>query len=326
MPVSLNELISTARVVSIPLRVRFRGIETREALLLEGPNGWAEWSPFLEYPDSEAATWLAGAIEFAYSPDPALKLERVPVNATLPAVEPDRVQQVLENFGRFEVVKIKVAEPGHRHNQDLARIRAVRDLYPEARIRLDANGGLGVEAAERMAIAMMQFGVPLEYFEQPVATIPELAELRSRAMGMDVKIAADESIRRHTDPLEVARMQAADIMVIKAQPLGGVTRALDLTAQAGLAAVVSSALETSVGLAMGAQLASALASEYASGLGTATLLADDISDDPLRPENGFLEVRRVTPSSERLDRLEADSDRRDWWLQRLARAYQLLES
>lgn len=308
----------------MPLRVRFRGVEHREALLFEGPNGWAEWSPFLEYPAAEAAVWLAGALDFAYGSVPELRTDAVNVNATLPAVAPEQVRAVLEPFGQFEVVKIKVAEAGQSHNDDLARIRAVRDQYPDARIRLDANGGFDLKAAERMAIAMMQFGVPLEYFEQPVSSVAELAELRSRVAGYGVKVAADESIRKNTDPLEVARLQAADIVVVKAQPLGGVGRALELVKQAGLPAVVSSALETSVGLAMGVQLAAALGSPYAAGLGTATLLAEDVTDDPLLPVAGKLPVRRVAPSEERLQRLAASPERRQWWLQRLAEAHALL--
>ena len=326
MRVSLNELQATARVVSLPLRVPFRGIQHREILLFEGPAGWAEWSPFLEYPDAEAAFWLRAGLEFASRPASDLVVASIAVNATLPAVEPDQVAEALAPFGSFEVVKIKVAEPHHRHNEDLARIRRVRDLYPEARIRLDANGGWSLQAAERMAIVTQQFGVPLEYLEQPVRTLDEMVRLHELVAPIGVKIAADELIRKAADPLEVSRAGAADLIVVKAQPLGGIDAALALVAESGLPAVVSSALESSVGLAMGLELAASLGGEYASGLGTAALLAEDITDEPLLPENGRLTVRRVTPSVEKLERFAADAERTAWWLERLERCYRLLEA
>jgi O-succinylbenzoate synthase len=175
---ALTDLLSSARVVSLPLRTRFRGVVDREVMLFEGANGWAEWSPFLEYPDEEAAVWLAAAIEFAYGELPELRREAIPVNATLPAVAPDQVEKVLSRFGDFGTVKIKVAEPGQSLNDDLQRVWAVRSAYPDARIRLDANGGYSVEDAMVVAAAMIENGVSLDYLEQPVSTIAEMAELK----------------------------------------------------------------------------------------------------------------------------------------------------
>ncbi|MFM5904975.1 MAG: o-succinylbenzoate synthase [Micrococcales bacterium] len=325
MRVSLADLTATARVVSVPLRVRFRGVEHREALLFEGPNGWAEWSPFLEYPDDEAAVWLAAAIEFAFGAAPTLVRDRIEVNATLPAVSPSQVEQVLAGFGKFRTVKIKVAEPGQGLQADLDRIAKVVSIWPNAKLRLDANGGFNVATAQLLANACVENGWKLEYFEQPVASVDQVAELRGLLAALGVLIAADESVRKASDPLAVAKAQAADLLVVKAAPLGGVSRALEIVQEAGLPAVVSSALETSVGLSMGLHLAGALEGEArAAGLGTAALLAADVVEDSLVARDGFIEVKRVVPSQSLLSRHEAIPERRDWWLQRLGRCLELL--
>lgn len=325
MRVSLADLTATARVVSVPLRVRFRGVEHREALLFEGPNGWAEWSPFLEYPDDEAAVWLAAAVEFAFGAAPTLVRDRIEVNATLPAVSPSQVEQVLAGFGKFRTVKIKVAEPGQGLQADLDRIAKVVSIWPNAKLRLDANGGFNVATAQLLANACVENGWKLEYFEQPVASVDQLAELRGLLAALGVLIAADESVRKASDPLAVAKAQAADLLVVKAAPLGGVSRALEIVQEAGLPAVVSSALETSVGLSMGLHLAGALEGEArAAGLGTAALLAADVVEDSLVARDGFIEVKRVVPSQSLLSRHEAIPERRDWWLQRLGRCLELL--
>ncbi len=348
---ALTDLLSTARVVSLPLRSRFRGVVDREVMLFEGPNGWAEWSPFLEYPDEEAAVWLAAAIEFAYGKLPEVRREAIPVNATLPAVAPDQIEKVLSRFGSFGTVKIKVAEKGQDLNDDLQRVWAVRAAYPDARIRLDANGGYSVEQAIALAGAMLENGVPLDYLEQPVASIAEMAELRLRltkagigandkidsAGRTGVKIAADESVRKVSDPMAVVQAEAADVLVLKAAPLGGITRALDIAAEAGLPVVISSALESSVGLSMGAHLAAALTLHgtagagtspgglaFDCGLGTGALLAGDVTREPLTPIDGFIEVRRVAVDEQKLDVFEAEDHRIDWWIDRLDRAYKHL--
>ena len=325
MPIALEKIVATARVVSIPLRTQFRGVNVREALLFEGPQGWAEWSPFLEYGDAEAAIWLAAAVEFASDELPPLYRDRVAVNATLPAVSPDKVAEVLAQFGPFDTVKIKVAEPGQNLNHDLQRIFKVRQLFPKARIRLDANGGFDVRTAAMLAFTMVENGVPLDYFEQPCATVAELAELRKQLKNVAVKVAADESVRKSEDPLEVAQAGAADVLVIKAAPLGGIQRAGQIVAEAGLPAVISSALETSVGISMGLHLAASLPNlPYACGLGTVALLANDVVARPLVAIDGFLPVGRVTPDPTLLDDLAASPERTKWWLDRLERCYQLL--
>ena len=344
---ALTDILATARVVSLPLRTRFRGVVDREVMLFEGPNGWAEWSPFIEYSDEESAVWLAAAIEFAYGKLPEIHREAIPVNATLPAVAPDQVEKVLSRFGSFGTVKIKVAEPGQSLNDDLQRVWAVRGAYPDARIRLDANGGYSVETAQVAAAAMLENGVPLDYLEQPVATIAEMAELRVRLAKLGVRadgtnnvlIAADESVRKVSDPMAVVQAQAADILVLKAAPLGGISRAAAIADEAGLPVVISSALDSSVGLSMGAYLAASLPIHspvsangstslgglgFDCGLGTASLLAGDVTREPLLPVDGFIEVRRVEVDQQKLDLFEAEDHRIDWWVDRLDRAYKHL--
>ncbi|WP_308800255.1 o-succinylbenzoate synthase [Agromyces silvae] len=321
---ALRELTESARVVALPLVTRFRGIDVREAVLFEGPEGWTEFSPFAEYDDEEAATWLEASVDFGWRPTPPALRDRIPVNATVPAVDADSVPAVLARFPGCRTAKVKVAMGDQTLAQDVARVRAVREvLGPEGRVRLDANGGWNVDEAEHAIHALAEFD--LEYVEQPCATVPELAEIGIRTKYMGIPIAADESVRRASDPLTVAEAGAADLLVIKVQPLGGIRRALQIVEAAGLPVNVSSALETSVGLAMGAALAAALPSlEYDCGLGTASLLAADVSRDPLLPEGGAVAVRRVLPDPALLDRYAADADRTAWWLARLERCHALL--
>ncbi|MEU2204863.1 o-succinylbenzoate synthase [Microbacterium oleivorans] len=320
----LADLRASARVVALPLHTRFRGIDVREALLLEGPEGWAEFSPFVEYDDRESAAWLEAAIEYGWERTPAAVRDTVPVNATVPAVAAASVPEVLARFDGCRTAKVKVAEPGQTLADDVARVREVRAaMGPEGRIRIDANGAWNVDEAEHAVHALA--GFDLEYVEQPCATVPELAELRTRIRWMDIPIAADESVRKADDPVAVARAGAADLLVIKVQPLGGVRRALEIVAEAGLPAVVSSALDTSVGLAMGTALAAALPDlAFDCGLGTASLLAADVAAEPLRPRSGALPVGRVTPDAALLDGHAAEAERRDWWLARLERCHAIL--
>lgn len=321
---AFDELRAVARVVHLPLVTRFRGVDHREALLLAGPEGWTEFSPFLEYDDAEAATWLAAAIDFGWQPQPTPVRDAVPVNATVPAVGADEVAAILARFDGCRTAKVKVAEAGQTLADDVARVRAVRrELGPEGRVRVDANGGWNVDEAEHAAHALAEFD--LEYLEQPCASIDELAQLRERIADWDLPVAADESVRKSSDPLAVARAGAADLLVVKAQPLGGVRRALDIVAEAGLPAVVSSALDTSIGLSMGVALAASLPTlDYDCGLGTASLLAADVTARPLRPTGGALPIGRVEPDPELLDRHAASAERREWWLARLERCHALL--
>jgi len=319
---ALPEILDSARVVALPMHTRFRGVDVREALLFEGPQGWAEFSPFAEYDDAEASTWLAATIADAWHPRPAAVRDRIRVNATIPAVPANRVAEVLARFEGCRTAKVKVAEAGQGLADDVARVRVVRaEMGPEGRIRIDANAGWNVDEAERAIHALAPFD--LEYAEQPCASVEELAELRERIRYLDIPIAADESVRKATDPLAVARAGAADLLVIKAQPLGGIERALRIVAEAGLPAVVSSALDTAVGLSLGAALAAALpVLDHDCGLGTASLFADDVAD--ARPRDGVVSAARVTPDPSALARLEASADRRAWWLERLTRCHALL--
>ncbi|PRA82059.1 o-succinylbenzoate synthase [Microbacterium sp. MYb66] len=317
----LADLLDSARVVSLPMHSRFRGVDVREALLFEGPEGWAEFSPFTEYEDAEAATWLAAAIDFAWREQPAPLRDRIGVNATVPAIEAAHVPELLSRFSGCRTAKVKVAEPGQTLADDVARVRAVREVMgPEGRIRVDANGAWNVDEAEHAIHALGEYD--LEYVEQPCATVPELADLRKRVKYMGIPVAADESVRKSSDPLAVARAGAgaADLLVIKAQPLGGITHALQIVTAAGLPVVVSSALDTAIGLSQGAALAAALPTlDYDCGLGTASLFLDDLAD--LRPVDGSIPVGRVTPDADALSRLAASDERREWWVARLARCH-----
>jgi O-succinylbenzoate synthase len=324
---SLVELTQTARVVSLPLRNKFRGLTQREALIFEGPQGWAEWAPFIEYPDDEAALWLTAAIEFGHSELPELLGQKIPVNATLPAVAPDQVAAILARFGSFATVKIKVAESGQSKTDDIQRIKTVREIYPAAKIRLDANGNLEVEQALELIRDLNSQEIELEYFEQPVATIAELAEVKLTLAKdrIPVRIAADESVRKVTDPLAVAQANAADILVLKAAPLGGIYRSLEIAKDAGLPVVISSALDSSIGISMGAHLAALLPElNFDCGLGTAALMAGDVTRDPLMPVDGQIDVERVNVDEEKLKIFQADDHRVDWWLERLERVHKLL--
>lgn len=328
MTVALAELLETARVVALPMATRFRGVDVREALLMRGPAGWTEFSPFVEYADAEAAAWLAAAIDFGWG-DPRLPSgapARIRVNATLPAIGPDAVDAVLERFPGCRTVKVKVAESGQSLADDVARVAQARAyLGADGRIRIDANGGWNVDEAEHAIHALAEYD--LEYAEQPCASVDELAQIRKRVKYMGIPIAADESVRKAADPVAVAKAKAADILVIKAQPLGGIASALKIVGKAKLPVVVSSALDTSVGLSMGAWLAASIPGgvTFDSGLGTAALLAADVTSEPLLPVDGQIEVRRVDVDEALLERYAAAPARSEWWLNRLRSTHALLK-
>jgi o-succinylbenzoate synthase len=310
------------RVVRIPMRVRFRRVDHREAVLLGGPAGWGEFSPFPEYPPVSALPWLTAAVEAATRPWPAPRRARVPVNLTVPAVDPDVAGHMVASSS-CRTVKVKVAEAGRPFSEDLARVAAVREaLGPGGRIRVDVNGAWSVDEAARRLSELA--GFDLEYAEQPCATVEELAELRRR---VEVPIAADESIRTAADPERVAELGAADVAVLKVQPLGGVGVTLRLAERLGLPVVISSALETSVGIAAGLAAAAALPDlEYACGLGTVSLLDGDVVRSPLLAEDGLLEVRRPEPDPELIERARPDRATERRLLDRLAETASLLEA
>jgi O-succinylbenzoate synthase len=306
-------MLASARAFAIPMRTRFRGITVREGALLEGPAGWGEFSPFAEYGPRECARWLACALEAALDGWPAPVRDRVPVNVTVPAVGPEQARAIVAASGA-RTAKVKVAEPGEPESADIARVEAVRDaLGPAGKLRIDANAGWDVPAAARMLAALARFD--LEYAEQPCPTLDDLAALRRLT---SVPLAADESIRRAEDPLRVKAAGAADIVVIKAQPLGGVRAGLEIAAACGLPAVVSSAVESSVGLAAGIALAAALPDlRFACGLATRSLLTGDVTTHSLEERDGHLPVVSAPPAPDALTAWEIDPAR---WRTRMAAA------
>lgn len=304
------------RVFSIPMRTRFRGITVREGLLVRGDAGWGEWSPFLEYAAAVAAPWLACAEEAAAGDWPAPLRDSVPVNVTVPAVDAARAHAIVA-AGGCRTAKVKVAEPGQTLADDEARVEAVRDaLGPDGRVRVDANGAWSVDDAVAAIRALDRAAGGLEYVEQPCAAVEELATVRRQ---VDVPVAADESIRRAADPYRVRDLEAADVAVLKVQPLGGVHACLRIAEDIGLPVVVSSALETSVGIAAGVALAAALPElPYACGLATVQLLEADVAVEPLLPVDGALPVRSPEVDEAALARVAAPPDRVAHWEARLA--------
>ncbi len=314
-----DDLIDRLHVVALPMRMRFRGIVVREVALIDGPAGWGEFGAFLEYAPPEAAYWLASAIESAYGTKPVSLRRRIPINATVPAVPAAQVPEVLARFPGVSTAKVKVAEPGQVLADDVARVNAVRAVVPT--VRVDANGGWSVEQAVAAAAALTVDG-PLEYLEQPCATVAELAQVRMR---VDVPVAADESIRKATDPLAVMRADAADIAVLKVAPLGGVAALLDIAAAIGIPVVISSALDSAVGIGAGLAAAAALPRlDYACGLGTGSLFIEDVAE--IAAVDGFLPVGNIVPDPARLSALAAPAARRDWWIARVRTCYALLAS
>lgn len=318
---SVEELLAGSRVVALPLRVKFRGILIRETMLLQGPAGWAEFGPFTEYDDAESSRWLRAAIEAGWEGFPAPVRTEIPVNATVPAISADQVARVLEPFGEVPAVKIKVAEPGQSLQDDLERVAAVRKALPHAALRVDSNAGW--QHMEALAALRRLAEFELEYAEQPVAGIAGLARLREAlaAAHVPVRIAADESVRKETDPLAVARAGAADVIVVKVAPLGGARKVLDIVAQSGLPAVVSSALDSSVGIRAGLALAAALPElPFACGLGTVSLLAADVCAPSLVAQQGKIALQPADPDDALLEKYAAAPERVQWWQDRLRRA------
>ncbi|MHA6525708.1 o-succinylbenzoate synthase [Tessaracoccus sp. G1721] len=308
-------------VFDVALRVPFRGLTRRSGVVMEGRAGWAEWSPFPEYDDVESSAWLLAALEAAEEGYPTAVRGRVEVNGIVPALNPvDAAARAVAS--RCRTVKIKVAAAGERLDDDVSRVAAVRSALPEARIRVDANGGWSLTAAREALRELAPLG--LEYAEQPCASVEDLAALR--AMDLGVPIAADESIRRAADPLRVRDAGAADIAVLKVQPLGGVRACLALAEELGMPVVVSSAVETSIGLRAGLALAAALPElPYACGLETGRLLAADLVSRPLVPVAGGLVVRDVEADPELLSRHAAGPELTRFWLDRWQRVRGIVE-
>lgn len=285
-----------AGAFDIPLTMPFRNTRARRGLLVRGPAGWGEWSPFDEYGPELTARWWQATAEAATRPWPPPVRDEVEVNAIVPAVGPERAHRIVRGSG-CTTVKVKVGE-----GDDRARVEAVRDaLGPSGRVRIDVNAAWDLDTAVRRLRELAAYD--LEYVEQPVAQLRDFPRLRAK---VDVPLAADEAVRLAPDPLHIPGIAAADVVILKVQPLGGVQRCLDVAEAAGRPAVVSSAVETSVGLAAGLALAAALPDlAGACGLGTLSLLAGDVTADPLRPVGGRLRVRRPVPDPTLLDRWAA---------------------
>ncbi len=309
-------------VYRLPLRTRFRNITHREGVLLRGPAGWGEFCPFPEYSTQDSIPWLASAVEACCHGWPKPVRDRVPINSTIPPVSAQDAHQMVVR-ARCRTAKVKVADRSQTLADDVARLEAVRDaIGRNGKIRVDANGAWDVDQAVHAIKQLDQAAGGLEYVEQPCATIAELAAVR---LAVNVPIAADESIRRADDPLRVALGNAADVAVIKCSPLGGVRRALEVAEQCSLPCVISSALETSIGLAAELALAGALPElEFACGIGTASLFAEDVVADPLLPVDGYMPIPTSppTPDPDLLERTQIDDSHRvDWWHKRLAQVF-----
>ena len=307
----LDLILDSSRVVNLPTKTNFRGINHREVALFQGPQGWAEFSPFLEYSDEESARWLACAIEAATQAPPALYRSSIAVNATLPALNGEsEIAQILAAFPGCTTIKIKV---GTNEEEDLARIAMVRKLSPQAKIRIDVNGLWSVDQASKF----LERCGEIEYVEQPCASVEELRELKSR---VDVKIVGDEILRKSTNPFEVDLQGAIDIVMLKVQPLGGIKRAHALAAHHKLPVVVSSALESAIGINYGLTLAASFQElSFDCGLATGSLLARNVAELPI--VDGKMQITRFEPN---FDGLETSADRFEWWKNRIMRTAELL--
>ena len=307
-----QELLDTLRVVALPTKTNFRGITVREVALFQGEQGWAEFSPFVEYEDRECAPWLACAIEAATTQHPRLYRTNVAVNGTIPALDdPADLERVINSFPGVKTLKVKV---GSHVSKDLHRLEVVRNLKPDAKIRLDVNGLWSVDEAEMFLNSVGE----LEYVEQPCATVEELRELKKR---IDVKIVGDEVIRKSTNPFEVDLTGAIDYLMLKVQPLGGIKQAHALAAHHKVPVVVSSALESAVGINYGLKLAASFEElKFDCGLGTGPLLAKNVAELPII--DGMIEISDVNPDLEGLD---VSADRFEWWKNRIMRTAELLK-
>ena len=307
-----QQLLDTLRVIALPMKTRFRGISVREVALIKGSHGWGEFSPFLEYDDAESAPWLASAIEAASAPKPKLYRSSVAINGTIPALnDPSDLKIVVDSFPGVSTFKVKV---GTNLAEDLARIDVIRQLQPQVKIRIDVNGLWSVDQAETFLNAAGE----IEYAEQPCATIAELRELKSRT---SVKIVGDEILRKAADPFKVDLDGAIDYLMLKVQPLGGIKRAHALAEHHNLPVVISSALESAVGINYGLTLAASFEEmNFDCGLGTGSLLAADVAH--LSIVDGKIEISEFEPQ---LDGLDVAPDRFEWWKNRIMRTAELLK-
>jgi len=308
----LDSILESIQVVALPTKTDFRSIHVREVALFEGPAGWGEFSPFLEYDSTECVPWLVSGIEAALVQSPLPFRQKIPVNATLPALT-DRAEiaEVLSWYPGCSTVKIKV---GSDLQEDLARIGYVRELLPKAQIRIDVNGNWSVDYA-LIALNAIYEGGPLQYVEQPCAGLGELRELKSR-LQVPILIAGDEVIRKSINPMTLEVQGAIDIVMLKVAPLGGIKRSLEIAEIHGLPVVVSSALDSAVGISYGLKLAAALPElKYACGLATGALLGNDVATLPI--VDGAMVVGSIVPDADALNQYSVSAQRLDWWRQRV---------
>ena len=313
-----QQLLDTLRVVALPTTTNFRGITLREVALFKGEYGWGEFSPFLEYDDAESAPWLACAIEAATQPRPKLFRNSVAVNGTIPATNDKKVMDVLvASYPGVKTYKVKV---GDNLREDIVRLARIRSLGRTVNIRIDVNGLWSVEQALTNLYAFYENVGPFEYVEQPCATLDELRELKSK-IRIPLKIAVDEVIRKTADPCALDLHGAADIVMLKVQPLGGIKRAHAIAEHHKLPVVVSSALESAVGINYGLTLAASFEEmNFDCGLGTGSLLSKNVAELPI--VEGKIAISDVIPN---LDGLDVSADRFEWWKNRIMRTSELLK-
>lgn len=313
----LDDLLATLRVISLPMRTNFRGVTYREVALMQGPQGWGEFSPFLEYDDNECAPWLASAIEAATVARPARFRDAIAINGTIPELNDKKeIEALMQAYPGATTFKVKV---GSNLSEDIARIARVRTLAPKAAIRVDVNGLWSVDDALTSLYAYYEEIGPLEYVEQPCATIEELRELKSK-IKIPLRITADEIIRKAPDPFDIDLTDAADIVMLKVQPLGGIQRSLDIAAHHGLPVVVSSALESAIGIEYGLDLAASIKDlTFDCGLATGSLMADDVAEHKIL--DGKIALGQLSPN---LDRWDVSPDRFEWWKNRIMRVGKLI--
>ena len=320
MSLTLEEALASLRVLALPMRTTFRSLDIRETALFKGENGWGEFAPFVEYSDQESLPWLESAIEAADKAlSPALR-ESIPINATVPASNDEaEIEQILSWYPGVDTVKIKV---GTGIQEDLVRIAVVRKHLPKAKIRIDVNGSWSVKEALLNINAIYEItGDLLEYVEQPVASLDELKQLKE-GMSVDVKIAGDEVLRKAKDPFAISLDGAIDILMLKVSPLGGIKRAMDLASHHKLPVVISSALESAVGISYGLALAARVPNlDYACGLGTSALFNQDVSDIPIL--NGAIKATSYPIDLDRVERYELKGERLEWWRNRISRVWNL---
>jgi O-succinylbenzoate synthase len=320
MSLTLEEALASLRVLALPMRTTFRSLDIRETALFKGENGWGEFAPFVEYSDQESLPWLESAIEAADEPLSLALRESIPINATVPASnDKAEIEQILSWYPGVDTVKIKV---GTGIQEDLVRIAVVRKHLPKAKIRIDVNGSWSVKEALFNINAIYEVtGDLLEYVEQPVTSLVELKQLKE-GMTVDVKIAGDEVLRKAKDPFAISLDGAIDILMLKVSPLGGIKRAMDLASHHKLPVVISSALESAVGISYGLALAARVPKlDYACGLGTSALFNQDIGDIPI--VNGAIKAASYPIDLDRVERYELKGERLEWWRNRIIRVWNL---